>query len=350
MTHTVLITTTINVPHVLAKWAKGLTVDDVIIVAGDKKSPHDEIIDVLDVITLTHGITTRYLHPDDQIAWASSEAIGWNSIQRRNIALLEAMKLNPQYILTVDDDNIPTMDNQIGVLRNRMTVYNDDIKWVATNTGWENPCWGVYDYDHNEIVHRGFPLNQRGVRTYRNQAAECKIGVGAMFWTGDPDIDGVDRLVNGPLVESITDQPFVLTPGTWGPFNSQATMYRAELAPLMMVWPGVGRYDDIWASYLARKVMDHFGYGVYYGHPVVHQDRNEHDLTKDIEAEIHGMRWTPRLCEILREIDLSKQSTITSAMQHVHAMLTWHDEIIPPQLTHAFAAWQQDLETLKWED
>ena len=94
MTRVALITTTINVPHVLTQWAKSMTPDDVIIVAGDQTSPHDEIIDLLIEISETTGVNTQYLAPHVQMKWASSEAIGWKSIQRRNIALLEAMQLN----------------------------------------------------------------------------------------------------------------------------------------------------------------------------------------------------------------------------------------------------------------
>lgn len=347
MTRVALITTTINVPHVITQWAKSMDVDDVIIVAGDQTSPHDEIIDVLDVITLTHGITTHYLEPDTQTKWASSEAIGWRSIQRRNIALLEAMQLNPQYILTVDDDNAPNSDDQVNRL---IRAFDLTDGFVKTNTGWLNPGRACVDKRYRSVIHRGFPLNRRREQPFITSASPCKIGVAAMLWTGAPDIDAMDRIVNDPIIERVGHDDVILTPGTWAPFNSQATMYRAELSPLMMVWPGVGRYDDIWASYLARTVMDRFGYGVYYGYPTVHQDRNEHDLMRDLEGEMHGMRWTPALIEILRSIDLSAQPTITSAMQHVHAMLTWHDEIIPPQLTHAFNAWQIDLEAIKWED
>lgn len=347
MTRVALITTTINVPHVLTQWVKSMGVDDIIIVAGDQTSPHDEILDLLIDISERTGVDTMYLHPDVQTQYASSEAIGWRSIQRRNIALLRAMEHNPKYILTVDDDNMPSHDDQVNRL---IRAFDLTDGFIRTNTGWYNPGRECYDKRYRAVIHRGFPMNRRREQPFVSSAPPCEIGVAAMLWTGAPDIDAIDRIVNDPIIERVGHSDVILTPGTWAPFNSQATMYRAELAPLMMVWPGVGRYDDIWASYLARKVMDRFGYGVYYGYPTVHQDRNEHDLMRDLEGEIHGMRWTPALVEILRDIDLSKQLTITSAMRHIHAMLTWYDEIIPAQLTHAFAAWLTDLETLKWED
>lgn len=347
MTRVALITTTINVPHVLTQWAKGMQPDDVILVAGDKTSPHSEILDLLNQIMTRQGVPCRYLHPEDQTHWASSDAIGWRSIQRRNIALLEAMQLNPQYILTVDDDNAPNANDQVNRL---IDAFDATFGFVKTSTGWYDPGRVCVDKWYRSVIHRGFPMNRRKDRPLVVSAPSCKIGVAAMLWTGAPDIDAIDRIVNDPIIERVGHDDNILTPGTWAPFNSQATMYRAELAPLMMVWPGVGRYDDIWASYLARKVMDRFEYSVYYGHPTVHQDRNEHDLMRDLEGEMHGMRWTPALVELLRSMSLDGAETITEAMRHLHEMLVWHDEIIPPQTARAFTAWQNDLETIKWED
>lgn len=348
MTRVALITTTINVPHVLTQWAKSMGVDDIIIVAGDQTSPHDEILDLLIDISESTGVNTQYLHPDHQIKWASSEAIGWKSIQRRNIALLEAMQLNPQYILTVDDDNAPSSMDQVRRLIGE--IEEPAQNFIKTNTGWYNPGVQCFDQQYRHVIHRGYPLNRRNEKPFISAAAACQIGVAAMLWTGAPDIDAMDRIVTDPIIKRIHPNGTTLTPGTWAPFNSQATMYRTELAPLMMVWPGVGRYDDIWASYLARKVMDQFGYGVYYGHPSVHQDRNEHDLMRDLEGEIHGMKWTPHLVEILKSIDISAEPTITGAMKKIHEELEWNDVMIPLQTKQAFDAWREDLEKIKWED
>jgi hypothetical protein len=351
MTRVALITTTINVPHVLTQWARSMSVDDIIIVAGDQTSPHDEILDLLIDISERTGVNTQYLHPNRQTLWASSEAIGWKSIQRRNIALLEAMQLNPRYILTVDDDNAPSVPT--GQISKLIRIFEDrgNDNFIQTNTGWFNPGRSCVDKRYRSVIHRGFPLDRRREQPFVSSAPPCQIGVAAMLWTGAPDIDAIDRIVNDPIIERVGHDDVILTPGTWAPFNSQATMYRTELAPLMMVWPGVGRYDDIWASYLARRVMDEFKYGVYYGHPTVHQDRNEHDSFRDLDAEMHGMQYTPMLTDFLRTVDLSNESTITGAMGRVQAELArLCGKFIPSQTIRAFDAWQRDLEMIKWED
>jgi hypothetical protein len=56
----VLVTTTIHVPTNLRDWATQLSPGDRIIVAGDLKTPHTEVRELLEVLALTYGITTSY--------------------------------------------------------------------------------------------------------------------------------------------------------------------------------------------------------------------------------------------------------------------------------------------------
>lgn len=353
---TVLITTTINVPHVLTQWAKGLQSDDWIIVAGDLKSPHEAIHALLAQIEQENeGLRTLYLHPDIQTRWESSDIIGWNSIQRRNIALLEAIALKPKYILTIDDDNAPTSPDQIDHMIAEMSTVTDK-RFISTPTGWYNPGRICVTQDGSRVIHRGMPLHRREDGSVPFSAPACHIGVGAMLWSGDPDIDAIDRITANPQVSGVARVKNVLTPRTWAPFNSQSTMYLAELAPLMMVWSGVGRYDDIWGSYVARCVMDHLGYGVYYGHPVVTQDRNEHDLIRDLELEIYGMRHTPAFTDVLRDITFTDAlDTVDKCLRHVHNLLISRAPFLNGRTRSTLYAWQVDVETaknwsVKWDD
>lgn len=343
MTRLALITTTINVPHVLTQWAECLTVDDAIIVAGDLKSPHNEI-DLLTTQIRERGVRAEYVEPQDQKRWASSETIGWNCVQRRNIALLEALSLNPQFILTIDDDNAPTINgpDQINSYTSLMTRH---AKWkVATSrSGWANPG----NTCEPRIVHRGMPMSQRHTYptlTWRVERAE--IGVAEMMVLGDPDIDAVERICHAPEVTDIKDD-IALAPGTWAPFNSQAVIYRAELAPLMMVWPGVGRYDDIWASYLARCVMDSYDLGVYYGAPAVRQERNEHNLLNDLQLEFMGMTWTDKLVSVLRGVKFDERhDTLIRRLAWTYRTLDEECGFLPERTKDAFALWLQDLATI----
>lgn len=333
-----LITTTINVPYNLRDWrASGMSDDDVIIVAGDQKTPHDEVEKFLETLP---GVN-HYLSPTLQVGWATSEVVGWNSIQRRNIALLEALRLKPEWIMTVDDDNYPTSLYQWDVVHESFGIR--DISVVDSESGW---------YDVGECLapptsHRGYPISQRGeTPVVRVERHGVNVGVVASLWQGDPDVDAVTRLALGKVMSyglrEACRPGIALDLGTWSPFNSQAVAYRTALAPLMMVWPGVGRYDDIWASFLARRVMDAYMYTVWYGEPLVRQDRNEHNLLKDLEVELFGMRHNDELIEALRSIKLDHHDVVVSALSHCYGEL-YRLEWLPEQTKDGFEAWLEDL-------
>ncbi len=343
-----IITTTINVPHSLRDWRHSLDVagdgTDMIFIAGDYKSPHNEIEDFLD--TLPGGkYLNRYLRPEAQAEWHVSEAIGWNSIQRRNIALLEALKHGVDTITTVDDDNLVIIPEHMTQVIDTIEGRRPVSRIVKGTDGWFNVAKII------GVHHRGYPLARRNdngeIESMVDAPERLRVGVHASFWIGSPDVDAIERIAHDPIIEEYThsDRTTALALGTWCPFNSQATTYIRKLAPLMLVWPGVGRFDDIWASYLARRVMDAFGYVAVYGGPFVRQDRNEHNLLADLRAELHGYEYTEQLCELLRSIDLHDANDIVEAMRLCFAELV-KMSYIPTQTVETFRAWDRDIEDL----
>jgi hypothetical protein len=335
MTGICLITTTIRTPHNLRAWREALGDAVVLIVAGDLKSPHDSIEALLKDIP---GINV-YLRPDDQRRWESSDPTGWNCIQRRNLALLEALTYQPEIVVTVDDDNWPVGYDAAGLLE-LLDGEPHPVQVTASETGWFNAA-GVLT---PPVVHRGYPIGRRHDNpATRTGTVAARVGVHASLWLGDPDIDATERICCAPdIVAAGADT--VLDTGTWCPFNSQATAYRAELAPLMMCWPGVGRMDDIWASYLARRVMDRHGWLVHYGRPLVRQDRNPHDLAADVAAEQLGYEHTEAVTDVLRAVDLDGTATVADAMRRCHSALITECGWLPDRTVAAFGAWIRDLE------
>lgn len=351
-----IITTTINEPLNLIEWRAHLNDDDVIIVAGDQKSPHQRIEQLLKSLPGRNF----YLNPGSQTHWASSAAIGWNSIQRRNIAVLEAIKFQPEFITTIDDDNYPVGDDWFN-------QHRPNGQGIPSGTGWFNP--GVLCSPR--VTHRGLPMSQRHSMETNNwsdcedtnlPADDESIGVWASMWLGDPDVDATERIARDPRVTKVVGAA-IPDFGTWAPFNSQSTTYRACLAPLMMVWPFVGRFDDIWGSYLARAVMDPLGWRVYYGAPLVRQKRNEHDLLKDLKGELFGYEHTPALIDhlrhmaaditdaerMLREMEAPTARTDTAVIAGIMAgIVSTFDELkfLPSQLRPVFNAWFTDLDTV----
>jgi len=135
--------------------------------------------------------------------------------------------------------------------------------------------------------------------------------VNAGFWLDNPDIDAVTRMERQPVVRGFKDGwsgNIVLSPGTWSPFNSQNTALAREALPAYFLSPYVGRYDDIWAGYILERIAEHLGEVISYGEPLVRQERNPHDLWRDIDAERNGMILTSGFCAALRGLNLGREN------------------------------------------
>lgn len=361
MTRAALITTTINVPTNLQDWAACLTPDDVIVVSGDLKTPHAEVSELLKRIYDATGIISAYLHPENQTRWVTSGHVGWNCIQRRNFAILEALQFKPEFIVTVDDDNFPVTDEQVNLYDNAFR-HTPTTEAIHASEGW----FDVGSFYQPRITHRGYPIPRRVADRDENgtneitslDAQPTPIGVYASLWLGDPDIDAIERIVNDPEVtepfvhtNGLTTSYATLARGTWCPFNSQATAFRAELAPTMFMWPQVGRYDDIWASYVTRKVMDEAGLHVAYGYPWVRQDRNPHDLLVDLGKEVFGMKHTPHMVDVIRGVDLSHYDArdVMTMTRRIYDVITAECDYLPEETTNSFRSWLFDLDDIMKE-
>jgi hypothetical protein len=163
---------------------------------------------------------------------------------------------------------------------------------------------------------------------------------------GDPDINAQERIDRNPQVSEYnhqTRQGIALDPAvTWSPINSQNTAYLAELAPLMLVLPKVGRYDDIWGSYIAQTVMAGGDLHVLFGRPFVRQERNEQDVQKNLADEQMGVRFTPTLTEYLRGLEVPAGS-VTERLSYVLEALELSGVNLPLDF---FAEWLKACEAL----
>jgi hypothetical protein len=279
-----IVTTTINFPEAtfteLARAGQ-------LVVAGDARTPQE-------TERLVRDLDGVYLTPTMQKAWKCSEDIGWNSIQRRNIAFLEAYTGEFDYIVTVDDDNCP--EDAVAWMAQHLAAMDSEVPPLleTTESGWFNPgsllsppVWArgmpyAPTITWPGATDREFSPNQQVI-----------VGVNAGLWLGDPDIDAMQRITNRPETTDIkTDRGITMAPGTWAPINSQNTMWRRELLPLAVVLPHVGRWDDIFGGFLAQWSFWASNHVAQFGLPLVRQDRNTHNLWRDLEKEIAGYENT----------------------------------------------------------
>jgi hypothetical protein len=256
-----------------------------------------------------------YLAPTDQEKWKCSELIGWRSIQRRNIALLEALAWGAEVIVSCDNDNLPIDEDYFRYFNE---VLDPEQKFichqpfnglrVSSPTGW---------FDVGTLLdpiapHRGFPISVKSEVEFTH-ALDAKIGVAAGICLGDPDTSAFYRIANHPTVHRVSEvlqAGIVVDLKTWTVFNSQATAIIREFAPAWAMWCGVSRYDDILASLVVQRVMRDRGYHVHFGKPFVLQQRNEHDLTKDLAGELWGMQNILDVARVLDAVILPNKSVI----------------------------------------
>jgi len=310
---TAIVTTTIYVPKLLADYvadAKKYNHECSFIVVGDKKTPPEaaDFCKQLDADIRFFDVADqeKYLERFPEL----KEHLVWNSIQRRNVGILFAYDEGADQIITIDDDNFLVDENFIG-LHEVGKEKNLDI--ISSATNWLNVCDFLSEERDRRFYHRGFPPEKRFLDENPETKKEFrKVVVNAGLWLEDPDIDALTRLYfpNQPInaLKYNRADNFALAKNTYSPFNSQNTALHRDVVPAYFLSPLVGRYDDIWASYIIKRIADHLGDAVAFGKPIVRQKRNSHNYWKDLDQETMGMILTDRFVTLLRNIPLTEKT------------------------------------------
>ena len=259
-------TTTINKPtKALQDFAKNKNCK--LIVALDKKSPKFNLKNSI-------VLSTKY----QEKKWKKlSKLVGWNCIQRRNFAILEAIERGAELIALIDDDNIPYANWFNNILVNKKVKINE----ITINKSIFDPIGYT---NHKDLWHRGYPLELVNGRKYKKKGKKnITPDIQANFWDGDPDIDAVCRMLIKPECK-FKNKYFPFFSKKISPFNSQNTIISRKVAFDYFLFPHIGRMDDIWASFYVLSK----GHKVIYSKPTVYQDRNIHNLIKDFKNEVIG--------------------------------------------------------------
>jgi hypothetical protein len=311
--------TTIHIPRVIETYARNFRDhghdDCIIVVVGDLKSP-PETGAYCAQVARDLGCRVEYFDVERQRDYlrrspALAEHLPYNTFSRRNIGDLYAYEEGASVIVRTDDDNYPLAGTDylgghahVGVPTRLPTV--------SSRIGWYNCCELLEAAHGRPFYPRGFPYPLRWKDAgLERREEQVRVGLNAGLWLGEPDVDAITRLAE-PIdaLRLRADAPSVvaLARGTWCAVNTQNTAYARELIPAAFVSPFLGRYDDIWSGYLLRKLMDHLDDRVSYGLPLVRQDRNVHDLWKDLEHEMKGNILTPHLLDVLGRKELKGTS------------------------------------------
>jgi len=255
-------------------------------------------------------------------------------------------------------------DRRVAQLASLLMAVDFMILWTTADGRMEAPACALALYSFaaylflrdsgTPFYHRGYP---RGERWKEKEAFTCaaprrrRVAVNAGLWLDDPDIDAMTRLERPIVVRGMragAPDRFVLQPGTWSPFNSQNTALLRKVIPAYFVSPCVGRYDDIWPSYLVTRIANHLGDVIAYGQPLLRQKRNEHNLWKDLDNERVGSLLTDEFCATLRSIPLEGATyhqcygeLVTKLRDAWKPGATWNDAMIQARegLLEGMAIW-----------
>ena len=274
-----LVTTTIEVPTVLALYKKFASNNLEIFVTGDLKTP----IEAKEWCT---GQGIVFSDPEYQKRWKSSETIGWNTDSRRNFAILDALEWGAELIITIDSDMIPSP-----------TFFNCferlfDHEWSGLQLGVQG-LW----LDHGQFTEpkspaRGLPAEVIKV-AMPDHVVSVEIGIAQGSILGVPDTDAMTAVTQHPMIHSISDvlrYGFVAHPGAYAVFNSQITAFRRELAPAaVQFYREQHRNTDIFASLVMRRIARELGLYTHYGLPMGFHARKSRSLWNDVQAERWGM-------------------------------------------------------------
>jgi STELLO glycosyltransferases len=266
-----IVVTTIHRPSEAVQLFSRLS-DYRMVVVGDRKTPPDWLCDNVDFLAVS-AESNRFglasLLPLDHYA-------------RKNIGYIYAIRAGAEAIVDTDDDNVPKRDWGF-------PAFDGIFDQSQPNMGFVN----IYkSYTDMHIWPRGFPLdiitsNSNRLSPDLVVPTPANVGVWQGLVDGDPDVDAIYRLVLGKPCIFDFRPPIVLGKGTLCPFNSQNTIFRREIFPLLYLPATVSmRFTDILRALVAQPIMWASGFTLGFTSSTAVQVRNPHDYLDDFREEI----------------------------------------------------------------
>lgn len=285
-----LVVTTINAPNaILRALNEGAAANGWrFIVVGDTKTPP--------AFTLAPA---QYLDVAAQVREyaAFCELLPTRHYARKNVGYLLAARLGADEMVETDDDNMPRAEFFSVDSADQMRP------WVSSSARWHN----VYGhFSETDVWPRGYPLellHTKGTLTTRRAVSRRLIIQGLA--DGNPDVDAVFRMTRPLPLDFHRAESVVVAPGTWCPFNSQNTIFKREVFPLLYLPSYCSfRMTDIWRSFVAQRIIWERAEGVEFTSATVFQERNAHELIRDFQDEVPGYLNNARICARLESVRL----------------------------------------------
>lgn len=304
MTEIAVVTTTITVPKCfpyIYDNAEKYGVDGVhYYVVGDNKTPIRKVRKHLLKTIPKENLTV--LSMKNQKKWLSEGKESYegifqeNNYQRRILGFLIARQNGAKTIIAVDDDNFPKPEENFIGKHLCALGKNDYVKTVIPVNRYVN----LTDFlGRDDVYTRGYPLTLMGDRhyDYSQRSADTAVNIGV--WSGDPDISALSRVAKGDIQIPYNKEleTMIIERGCYTSMCLQNVSFDTDYLVTQYEFPmnvqlgdvTLGRYDDIWAGYVCKRVLDHVGKDMSFGPPTATHIRHPHDPYKDLMNEFWGM-------------------------------------------------------------
>lgn len=299
-----------------------------LIVVGDKKTPEEWAL---------KGAIFLSAPAQQQSSYALAGFLPWNHYARKNLGYLHAMKMGADVIADTDDDNLPKAGWS-------SPGFTGTFSMTPQDRGFIN----IYkSFSKKHIWPRGFPLDrildERSIVSDEQLTAKnIEVGVWQGLVDEDPDVDAIYRLVDGTVTIFDAREPIVLAKGSVCPFNSQNTVFRKELFPLLYLPVSVSfRFTDILRSIIAQPIMWTKGYHLGFTSATAVQKRNPHNYLKDFESEIPCFLHTGKAFEEILK-NTRPQYSLTDNLRAAYEAL-YKVNIVQEQELDGVSAWINDI-------
>ena len=223
-----------------------------------------------------------------------------NSYSRKNIGYLVSMLNGIETIIETDDDNYPK-NNFLKFLN-----LKHDVKEIK-EIGWIN-IYKKFVKKNITIWPRGLPLNKiDNYPTFKKKKVIKSFYLKQGVCEGNPDVDAIYRLINDKIDIKFKDNYKFSLGKAFSPINSQNTIWSKKVFSLMYLpVTCTMRATDIWRGIIALNIIQNDNLGVLIFGTTMKQNRNIHNLKKDLIEEIPLFKDVQNAFLILKKLKLKK--------------------------------------------
>lgn len=318
MLDTVILTTTINVPHFIdgickniIKFKKKEKIK--IIVIADKKTPTKSEI-YCNSLAKKYKIDIDYFNIKRQDKFFKKEYkniykfFPYNDAIRKLLGSVYLFKSLPKRLIFIDDDNF--INQKVDFIKaHQVTGKKLSTSVISNQNNWPNIYKFFSEKNNIPFFPRGYPWEKRSVKSsnLKIKNKNVRIIANCGFILDDPDIDAISRLFWRIKTLGVKTKKYLaVEKNNFFPLNDQNTSIEKDYIPIYYKPISAGRNSDIWTSYFISKIGFLYNDYISYGPPHLKQIRNIHDYWKDLELEKAHNLSTDIFAETLKNVKLKK--------------------------------------------